>query len=185
MEAYLPIAYLNDFIFCPRSIYFHQLYGRAEQRLYQNTDQTRGKAAHRTVDVRSYSTSKNVFQGMEVYSEKYRIGGKIDVYDRRKKLLVERKKKIKVIYDGYIYQIYAQYHCLSEMGYPVDSLKLHSMDDNRNYPVKKPEDDPERQQAFEQLLAEMREFDMNAPFLPNKKKCAHCIYHALCDSSLC
>ena len=185
MEAYLPIAYLNDFIFCPRSIYFHQLYGRTEQRLYQTTDQTKGKAAHKAVDAGTYSTSKYVFQGMEVYSDTYRIGGKIDVFDSRKGELVERKKKIKVIYDGYIYQIYAQYHCLTEMGYAVQSLKFHSMDDNKNYPVKKPEDDPKRQQAFEQLLADMRAFDMDAPFSANANKCKHCIYHNLCDTSLC
>jgi len=96
----MPMAYLNDFIFCPRSIYFHQLYGRVEQRLYQSTDQTQGKAAHKAIDGQSYSTSKHILQGMGVYSEKYRIGGKIDTYDQKKALLVERKKKIRVITMG-------------------------------------------------------------------------------------
>jgi len=185
VEAYLPIAFLNDFIFCPRSIYFHQLYGRAEQRLYQTTDQTNGKAAHKTIDSQSYTTSKQVLQGMEVYSERYNIGGKIDTFDIGKGLLVERKKKIKVIYDGYIYQLYAQYHCLTEMGYRVKALKFYSMDDNKSYPVKLPGDDLERQRAFEDLLEQMRSFDLDAPFTANKSKCMRCIYHNLCDTARC
>ncbi len=185
MEAYLPISFLNDFIFCPRSIYFHQLYGRVETRLYQTTDQTEGKAAHKTLDEKTYTTAKAVLQTLEVFSERYNIGGKIDSYDQNKKLLVERKKKIKVIYDGYIYQLYAQYHCLTEMGYAVKKLKLYSMDDNKSYPVARPEDDPQRQQGFEQLLQDMRTFDLDAPFSANLSKCQHCIYHNLCDASLC
>ncbi len=185
MEAYLPIAYLNDFIFCPRSIYFHQLYGRVSKRLYHTTDQTKGLAAHKTVDNQNYSTSKAILQGMDVYSEKYNLGGKIDTFDQTKSLLVERKKKIKVIYDGYIYQLYAQYYCLVEMGYQVKLIKLYSMDDNKSYPIKKPEDDPERQQEFERLIMQMRSFDLTAPFTANKNKCQHCIYNNLCDTSLC
>ncbi len=184
MEAYMPISYLNDFIFCPRSIYFHQLYGRMNQRVYQTTAQTRGKAAHKTVDKKTYSTSKKVLQGMEVYSEKYNLGGKIDTFDQDKHLLVERKKKIKTIYDGYYYQLYAQYHCLNEMGYKVKRLKFYSMDDNKSYPVKTPEDDPELQNGFEALLEQMRNFDLDAPFDANKNKCDHCIYNNLCDASL-
>ena len=84
MEAYLSISYLNDFVFCPRSIYFHQLYGKVEQRLYQTTDQTEGKAAHKAVDEKTYSTSRHILQGAEVYSDKYKIGGKIDTFDIKK-----------------------------------------------------------------------------------------------------
>ena len=183
MEPYLPISYLNDFIFCPRSIYFHQLYGRVNQRVYHTPAQTQGKAAHKAIDTQRYTTSKAVLQGMEVYSEKYRLGGKIDTYDSKKQLLVERKKKIKVLYDGYYYQLYAQYHCLTEMGYKVKKLKFYSMDDNKSYPVKKPEDDPHRQQAFEKLIKRMRAFNLDAPFKANANKCKHCIYSNLCDAS--
>ncbi|MCH7763602.1 MAG: type V CRISPR-associated protein Cas4, partial [Candidatus Marinimicrobia bacterium] len=152
MEAYMPITFLNDFIFCPKSIYFHQLYGRVSKRLYHTTDQTNGIAAHKTIDNKSYTTAKSVLQGLDVFSEKYRIGGKIDTFDIKKALLVERKKKIKVIYDGYIYQLYAQYYCLTEMGYEVKRLKLYSMEDNKSYPVKLPENDREKQEGFETLI---------------------------------
>jgi len=184
MEAYLPIAYLNDFIFCPRSIYFHQLYGRMSQRLYHTTDQTRGKAAHKTIDNQQYSTSRHILQGLEIYSEKYKLGGKLDTYDQLRGLLTERKKKIKVIYDGYIFQLYAQYFCLTEMGYEVKELRLYSIDDNKSYPVVIPEKDLERFRAFEELLEQIRNFDLNAPFTANENKCKHCIYNNLCDFSL-
>jgi CRISPR-associated protein Cas4 len=183
MEPYMPISFLNDFIFCPRSIYFHQLYGRVSQRMYHTTAQIKGRAAHKAVDTQNYSTSKNVLQGLEVYSEKYNIGGKIDTYDQEKCLLVERKKKIKVIYDCYYYQLYAQYHCLSEMGYEVKKLKFYSMDDNKSYPVKKPQDDLKRQRDFERLIDNMHSFDLDASFEANENKCRHCIYNNLCDAS--
>ena len=43
MELYLKITYLNDFIFCPLSIYYHQLYGDLAERLYYNDAQLDGK----------------------------------------------------------------------------------------------------------------------------------------------
>lgn len=141
VEPYLPISYINDFIFCPRSIYFHGLYGSANESLYHTTDQSEGRMAHKTVDSGTYTTSKKVLQGIEVYSEKYGIGGKIDIFDGGEGLLVERKKKIKTVYEGYIYQLYAQYHCLCEMDYRVKAMKLYSMDDNKSYPVLPPQDD--------------------------------------------
>ncbi len=185
MEAYLPISFLNDFIFCPRSIYFHQLYGRVNARLYKTSSQIRGTTAHKSIDAKKYTTARAVLQTVEIYSERYRLGGKIDTYDQKKKKLVERKKKIKVVYDGYIYQIYAQYHCLVEMGYEVKSLALYSMDDNKSYPVASPLDDLPRQEAFEQLLRDIRNFDLDAPFVANANKCKYCIYNNLCDTSLC
>ena len=185
MEPYLPISYLNDFIFCPRSIYFHQLYGKVDTRLYQTTDQVNGKAAHKTLDSKTYTTAKTVLQTIEVFSDKYGIGGKIDSYDQQKKLLVERKRKITTIYDGYIYQLYAQYHCLTEMGYQVEKIKLYSLIDNKSYPIAKPEDDPERQQGFEALIQNIKHYQLADPPNLNKNKCEHCIYSPMCDVSLC
>ena len=185
MEPYIPISFLNDFIFCPRSIYFHQLYGQSDESLYHLTDQRDGKAAHASLDTKTYTTAKKVLQTIEVYSETYGLGGKIDIYDSAKKLLTERKKKIKVIYDGYIYQLYAQYHCLTEMGYEVKSMKLYSLDDNKSYSVALPHDDPPRQLDFEQLIYELKTFDLSAPFVANPNKCTHCIYSQLCDVAAC
>jgi CRISPR-associated protein Cas4 len=185
MESYLPISYINDFIFCPRSIYFHQLYGRTEQRLYHKTEQANGKAAHKAIDNKRYSTSKHILQGIDIYSEEYCIGGKIDIYDEKKALLVERKKKIKFIYNGYIFQLYAQYYCLREMGYTVRQLRLHSIDDNKNYPVERPEKNKILRQSFRQQIKQIKEYDMSEPFNPNANKCRNCIYNNICDSFLC
>lgn len=185
MEPYITISFLNDFIFCPRSIYFHQIYAKTDESLYHTTSQSEGKSAHSSIDTKTYTTSKKVHQSIEIYSSIYGIGGKIDTYDEQKKLLVERKKKIKVIYDGYIYQLYAQYYCLTEMGYEVDKIKLHSLDDNKSYEVALPQNDPLRKQGFEMLLKNIHSFDLNAHFEPNPNKCKYCIYSPLCDVSAC
>lgn len=185
MESYLPISFLNDFIFCPRSIYFHQLYGKMSTSVYHSSVQRAGIHAHQKVDVKRYSTSKYILQGMEVFSETYNIAGKIDTFDQRTGELVERKKKIKTIYDGYIYQLYAQYYCLLNMGYGVIKLKLYSMDDNKSYPVLLPDEDNERKNGFEALLQNIRSFDITKPFSQNPKKCKNCIYNNLCDISSC
>lgn len=181
MEPYIPISFLNDFIFCPRSIYFHQLYGRSDESLYHSTDQSEGKAAHAKVDAKTYTTAKKVLQTIEIYSQTYGLGGKIDTFDIQTGLLTERKKKIKVIYDGYIYQLYAQYHCLVESGYEVHAIRLYSMDDNKVYPIAMPSQDKVRQSAFESLLQQIHTFDMGAPFAVNPNKCFRCIYRYLCD----
>lgn len=185
MESYMPISYLNDFIFCPRSIYFHQLFGRTNKRLYHSSDQIDGLTAHKTIDSKTYSTSKDLLQGLDVYSEKYNIGGKIDIYDSKKHRLIERKKKIKVIYDGYIFQIYAQYFCLIEMGYKVESLRLYSMDDNKSYPISLPGKDESLFHKFESLIDKMKSFSLEEPFETNINKCTHCIYNTICDVCAC
>ena len=185
MEPYLPISFLNDFIFCPRSIYFHQLYGRISPRLYHGTDQTKGLAAHKSIDTKSYTTSTRVLQNHEVYSHTLNIAGKIDTYDIDKELLVERKKKIKVVYDGYIFQLYAQYHALTDMGYKVKKMKLYSMDDNKNYRIDLPSENKVLHDKFHSLLEQIRNFNLEDEFTPNANKCKHCIYNNLCDQSLC
>jgi CRISPR-associated protein Cas4 len=181
MEPYIPISFLNDFIFCPRSIYFHQLYGRSDESLYYSTDQSEGKAAHTSVDTKTYTTAKKVLQTIEIYSQTYGLGGKIDTFDTATGILTERKKKITTIYDGYIYQLYAQYHCLIDMGYEVKKIRLYSMDDNKMHPVALPSQDLSRQAAFERLLEQIHSFDMSVPFAVNPHKCFRCIYRYLCD----
>lgn len=41
----IPITELNDFIFCPASIYFHHLYEGMDTMSYQSMDQINGTAA--------------------------------------------------------------------------------------------------------------------------------------------
>lgn len=178
------ISQLNDFIFCPASIYFHGLYGGRDNLTFQKSPQLNGTQAHTAVDSGAYSSRKNILQGISVYSEKYRLVGKIDILDTATHTLTERKKKIKVIYDGYIFQTYAQYFALTEMGYTVNKLRLYSMDDNKIYNVPLPKDNPAMYAKFEELVKTMRTFDLTAFKQANTAKCQNCIYEPAYDRSL-
>lgn len=46
MIDYINISTLNDFIFCPYSIYLHNVYMETDETMYHATPQTRGKIAH-------------------------------------------------------------------------------------------------------------------------------------------
>lgn len=184
MEEIILISYLNDFIFCPVSIYFHKLYGDLNKNLYQTEYQINGTNAHNAVDNKTYSTRKNVLQGIDIYSQKYGIEGKIDVFDINRAELVERKNKITQIYDGYVFQMYAQYYALTEMGYKVKKLSLYSMSDNKKYVIKLPTEDLEMKAKFEKLIKNIHEFDMENFQQENKEKCKRCIYEPACDRSL-
>ena len=135
MEDLILISNLNDFIFCPVSIYFHKLYGNQDNLTYQSQYQINGTKAHEKVDNKKYSTRKSVKMALDVYSDEYKIVGKIDLYDEISKTLIERKKFVKKIYDGYIFQLYAQYYAMTEMGYEINHLEVRSLDDNKKYTV--------------------------------------------------
>ena len=44
MEELIPISYINDFTFCPASIYFHGLIDGSDKMLYQSKYQIIGKS---------------------------------------------------------------------------------------------------------------------------------------------
>lgn len=171
MDDAILITEINDFIFCPASIYFHKLYGSLDNMIFQSEDQINGTAAHKSVDKGTYSSKNSILSGTDVYSEKYNLIGKIDIFDIEKGKLRERKKKIKVIYDGYVFQIYAQYFALIEMGYQVKQLELYSMDDNKSYPISLPSEDYEMFNKFEKTIENMKSFRMNAFTQNNVEKC--------------
>ena len=175
---YIQISKINDFIFCPKSIYLHEIYGNFNQSVYHSKNQVRGKIAHESIEKKRYSTAKRYVQSMEVYSEKYNIVGKIDIYDMEEKALIERKYKVKKIYDGYRYQLYAQYVCMMEMGFVVKKMFIHSLSDNKRYPIPLPGE--EGMEELGELLSQMRSFRISKGFNQNPKKCAMCIYRELC-----
>lgn len=186
MEPYITLSFLNDFIFCPRSIYFHQLYSGLNHDLYKQKPQIAGEAAHGSIGSQSYSSRKNVLQDVEVFSEKYNICGKIDLFDCDEGKLMERKREIKTIYDGYVFQVYAQCHALREMGYTVNEIVIHDMVHNKNYPIPLPEDDAPMQLKFEKLINDINGYNFVEDGVePNQAKCARCIYSQLCDVSPC
>ena len=184
MEPYIQISFLNDFIFCPRSIYFHQIYKNFDTSMYHENIQIKGRVAHNSIDQKKYSTSKHILQGLLVYSDTYSLCGRIDTFNTKTGELTERKRKIKKIYDGFIFQLYAQYYCLTEMGYTVNTLKLYSLIDNKAYSVALPKDNPLMSKEFDSLLLKIKKFDLKKEFSPNIEKCKQCIYKNLCDYGL-
>ena len=184
MEEPILITWLNDFIFCPASIYFHNLYGETERIAFQQPCQINGTAAHERIDSGKYSTRKNILSGISVYCEKYNLTGKIDLFDIDSGELVERKKQIKTVYDGYIFQLYGQCFALREMGYTIKKLTLRSLTDNKKYSVPLPENAPEKQSAFDELLQSIADFDLSHFKQINNEKCLNCIYEPLCSASL-
>lgn len=183
MEEYIQISKINDFLFCPRSLYFHSLYESFSTATYHASPQTRGRLNHETIDTGRYASEKYILQGLEVYSERYGLVGKIDLYEKETKTLIERKTKIQVVYLGYRFQLYAQYFALTEMSYPVERLVLRSLEDNKRYNIPLPTGDALKE--FENTLEKMRIFDIReAPLEENLKKCTHCIYQSLCRSDI-
>lgn len=179
MEPYIQISKINDFIFCPKSIYLHGIYENFSEKTYHDSPQNIGKINHQNIEERKYSTAKKFLQGIEIYCEKYNIAGKIDIYDSEKKELIERKTKIQKIYDGYKYQLYAQYFCLTEMGFKVKKLFLHSLTDNKRYEIPLPNEEEVRK--FEEIIKKIKEFDLFKNKISiNKAKCEKCIYKNLC-----
>lgn len=175
MHDAIQISKINDFIFSPKSIFYHGLYENFTELMYHEKPQINGKHAHRTIDFQTYSSSKRYLQGLPVYSEKYNLVGKIDIYDTETKTLIERKRKVKNIYDGYKYQLYAQYFGMIERGFEVDALIIHSLVDNKRYPIQLP--DAKEIKTFELVLKSIREYDLSKIEEEiSQEKLDNCIY---------
>ena len=58
MDDYIQLSTLNDFIFCPYSIYLHSVYMESDGDLYKAAPQTKGTLAHQGVDEKKGSTRK-------------------------------------------------------------------------------------------------------------------------------
>ncbi len=187
METYIKLSTLNDFIFCPKSIYYHTLYDNYEKNIYQEKAQKEGTKIHEAVDNKTYSTSKHILQWMSVYNEYYKIAGKIDVFNINTEELIERKTKIFLdkewkpkIYLWQRYQLWGQMFCLQEMWYNVNSLWIYSVKDNKKYRIYKPSTNGLLD--FEKFLKKYKKFDLlQKNWQQNTQKCIKCIYRELCD----
>ncbi len=181
MDDYIAISTLNDFIFCPYSIYLHNVYMETDEGMYHATPQTRGRIAHETVDEKRTSNRADELQSLPVISHTYGLTGKIDIYRGREKKLIERKYQLKNIYQGQIYQLWAQYLCMVEMGYEVDALAFYEISTNKMIPVEMPSD--EQLSQFRQFITSYKNYDPSEPIRTNRNKCSHCIYCSLCDKT--
>jgi len=181
MDDYIPISTLNDFIFCPYSIYLHNVYMDTDEGVYHATPQTRGRIAHEATDQKRSSNRAHDIQALPVLSVEYRIMGKIDIYKGDEKKLIERKYQLKNIYQGQIYQLWAQYLCMKEMGYEVDSLAFYETSTNTMHPIALPSQDD--LSMFQRFLDSYRHYDPLSAMTVNPNKCSHCIYCSLCDKT--
>jgi len=62
MESYIKLSTLNDFIFCPKYIYYHNIYDSYYKKQYQEQAQILETIAHESIDNKSYSTRKDILQ---------------------------------------------------------------------------------------------------------------------------
>lgn len=180
MEEPIAFSLLNDFIFCPASIFYHGMYDGVDKMVFTGKKQIAGTYAHKRIDDAQWPENE-VLCACSVYCEKYGLYGKIDKFHLKTGELVESKNKIKNIYDGYIFQLYAQYFALCESGYTVKKMSLYSISDNKKYPIPLPEDDPAMLSKFENMLSAIRSFDLNGFKPSNINKCQNCIYAFACE----
>ncbi|MDO9155114.1 MAG: type V CRISPR-associated protein Cas4 [Paludibacter sp.] len=179
MFDYISISTLNDFIFCPYSIYLHNVYMGGDEELVHATPQTQGKAAHVAIDEKKYSSRKDEITSLSVYSNELGIIGKIDLYKCKEKVLIERKYQLNTIYQGQIYQLWAQYYCMTEMGYEIEKLAFYAISTNTTYPIDIPTE--ENKLELKNFILRFKHFDPTHPLQVNINKCTHCIYCNLCD----
>lgn len=149
--------------------------------LYHAKPQTRGKIAHETVDNKTASNRKDDLLSLPVYSGQYKLMGKVDVYRKREKLLIERKYQMKQIFQGQIYQLWAQYFCLLEMGYEVERMAFYETSTNKMIPVALP--NSEETSHFSDFIDRYHRFNPADNIHINPNKCRHCIYCNLCDKT--
>lgn len=169
MEPYIAISTINDFLYCPRSLYMHIAAGGINPASYHETPQVRGKAVHEAIEFGRYSNRKNVVQNMSIFSEELGIQGKLDTFDTTTGELIERKAKIKKLYEGYYMQLYAEYFCLVEMGYKPTRLAFYSMLDNKKYPIPIPT--KKYRARLKQIISEIQNY---TPQKLLKHTCPNC-----------
>lgn len=150
------------------------------EEVYKSVPQSRGKIAHANIDNKT-STSANEIQSLPISSDELGVMGKIDVYKKDEKLLVERKYQLKRIYQGQLYQIWAQYFCMIEMGYEIENLAFYEISTNKMIPINLPSDNEKRELLS--FIKKFHDYNPEDDFQVNTNKCSHCIYCNLCDKT--
>ena|SRR3989344_1138053 len=177
MDTAIPISAINDFLFCPKSLYLHSIYSSFDTSIYHDSPQTIGKISHENIENETYTTSRHILQAMSVYSVRLGVKGKIDIFDSKKGHLIERKYRVKSLYKGFKYQLYAQMYCLEESGYQVKKLFIQSLSDNKRYEISIPTQEERRE--FEDTIFKMKSFDADSIDNHTCNHCANNIYGLL------
>ena len=155
-----------------------------DEDMFKATPQLSGSSAHNATNGKTSSTRRNDIMALPVYSEELGVAGIIDIYKGDQLLLIERKNNLKHVYRGQLYQLWAQYFCMVEMGYRVEHIAFYEISTNKMLYQHLPTAENKRE-----LVAFIKEFRSFKPeeythFIVNPNKCRHCIYCNLCDKAI-
>lgn len=182
IDTLIPISLIGNYLYCPHSIYLHNVYMETDDSVYKAEHLYKGSAVHRAVDEKRTDNRKEVLQALPVYSERLGLVGKIDMFNAKTGELVERKTKVDRIYPRHIYQLWAQMFCLREMGYNVTKLSLYDYTSNKKHNVEIPSELEE--QDFVSFLKGMRSYNpSNDEIEVSEQKCRYCIFTNMCDKT--
>lgn len=183
MNDYIEIAQLNDFVFCPYSIYLHNIFSNSDESIYKATPQLKGTHSHRNIDNKLTHHNNDLIYSLSVCSNKYQLYGKIDTYRISTCTLVKRKYRLSQIYQGQIYQLWAQYLCMIEMGYEVQRIGFYEISTNKCKFIPLPSEADLKH--FSEFLIRFKSYNpIDTPIIVNPNKCTHCIYCNLCDKTI-
>lgn len=155
----------------------------SDEDTYKAVPQLSGSNAHRSTDSRSASTRKEDIMSLPVYSDELGIAGTIDIFKGKESLLIERKNNLKQIFRGQIYQLWAQYFCMLEMGYTIKNIAFYEISTNKMFYQALPME--KDKQELELFIKSFRAFKPDhTHFVVNLNKCRHCIYCNLCDKTI-
>ena len=180
MNGLIPISYLNDFLFCPYSIYLHQVYRGTEEETVKALPQKSGTSAHARMEKRK-EEEPDVLLSLPVLSEDLGLWGVIDEYNSVAEELTEYKNKLTAVFPGQKMQAYAQYFCMMESGYPVKTIRLVELVSGNVFPISIP--GKEELHGLEMLIARIRDWNPDEIVMVNTNKCRKCIYCPLCEKT--
>lgn len=158
MDDLIAISRLNDFIFCPYSIYLHQVYMEADENVYHAKPQVAGRNAHESVDQKRTRPKSILIESLPGISHELGVYGKIDTYRADTRSLIERKLNLKQIFRGQIYQLWAQYFCMLEMGYEVKNISFYEISTKTSIPQELPTTSDKNELIS--FIASFRQFDL-------------------------
>lgn len=181
-DSLIPISLIGNYLYCPYSIYLHNVYIETDDSMYKAEHLYKGSVVHKTVDEKRADSRKEVLQAFPVYSERLGLVGKIDVFNVKTGELVERKTKVDRIYPRHIYQLWAQMFCLREMEYDVTKLSLYDYTNNKKYNVEIPTE--KDYEDFISFIKAMRAYNPSEDVIGvHEQKCRYCIFTNLCDKT--
>jgi len=149
--------------------------------VYYAIPQIIGKNAHKTVDEKK-ATQAYLIESLPIISHEMGLTGKIDVYNKNNATLIERKYNLKQIFQGQIYQLWAQFFCMTEMGYTINHLRFYEISTHKTTEIPIPTTADKAK--FTLFLSNFRNYNPRKTFEPNPNKCLRCIYCNLCDKTI-